>query len=108
MGRPWQNRLPRGRTGRVRPVRLLGGRNVTGVADIGSTAATGPGRTVTLLHSDFEDGPRLWAACPDAMSESAGIHREIVARAVARHGGTWPADQREAGAAVASFTLAAD
>ncbi|MFL5909635.1 MAG: LuxR C-terminal-related transcriptional regulator [Gaiellaceae bacterium] len=81
---------------------------MAGVADIGSTAATGHARTVTLLHSDFEDGPRLWAASPDAMSESAGMHREIVADAVSRHGGAWPADQREAGAVVASFPLPAD
>ena len=63
---------------------------------------------MTLLHTDFEDGPRLWAASPDAMSEAAGTHREIVAAAVSRHGGAWPDDQREAGAAVASFSLPAD
>src|SRR5438067_491189 len=63
---------------------------------------------MTLVHTDFEDAPRLWAAIPDAMAEAAGVHREIVAAAVARHGGDWPADQYEAGAVVASFPLPAD
>jgi predicted ATPase/DNA-binding CsgD family transcriptional regulator len=65
-------------------------------------------RTATLLHTDFEDAARLWAAAPDAMADAAGVHREIVADAVSRHGGEWPADQREAGAVLAAFPRAAD
>jgi len=62
---------------------------------------------VTFLLTDVESSTRLWRTQPEA----AGImarHAQLIASAVARHGGVQPVEQGEGDSTVAAFALARD
>src|SRR5262245_10572015 len=66
-----------------------------------------PTGVVTFLLTDVEASTRLWRESPEA---AAAMTRqaEIIAAAVARHGGVQPLEQGEGDSTVSSFARASD
>ncbi|MGZ6564447.1 MAG: helix-turn-helix transcriptional regulator [Solirubrobacteraceae bacterium] len=67
-----------------------------------------PAGTVTFLLTDIEASTRLWEASPAAMAEAVPLHYEILADAIARHGGARPVEQGEGDSVTAAFARASD
>jgi class 3 adenylate cyclase len=65
-----------------------------------------PSGTVTFLLTDVEASTRAWEA--DAAGTAAAIarHEEILAAAIAAHGGFFPVEQGEGDSVVAAFSRA--
>jgi len=55
-----------------------------------------PSGVVTFVMTDIEGSTRMWQAAPEAMPEAIRRHNEIIAAAVAAHGG-WTLQERGEG-----------
>jgi predicted ATPase/class 3 adenylate cyclase/DNA-binding CsgD family transcriptional regulator len=68
-----------------------------------------PTGTVTFLLTDVESSTRLWSSeDDDAMRRAIGRHYELLAEAVAAHGGIRPQEQGEGDSIVAAFARPSD
>jgi predicted ATPase/class 3 adenylate cyclase/DNA-binding CsgD family transcriptional regulator len=67
-----------------------------------------PSGTVTFLLTDVEASTQAWEADPLAASAAVLRQEEIIAEAVARHGGFRPVEQGEGDSIVAAFARASD
>jgi class 3 adenylate cyclase len=67
-----------------------------------------PSGIVTFLLTDVEGSTQLHEQRADAMVAAMRRHQEIVAAAVAEHGGLRPEEQREGDSAVAAFVRPGD
>ena len=67
-----------------------------------------PGGTVTFLLTDVEGSTRMWQQNPTAVGAAMARHEEIVAEAIAKHGGGRPVDQGEGDSALVAFGRARD
>src|SRR5918992_1068214 len=67
-----------------------------------------PTGTVTFLLTDIEGSTERWEKDPDAMAAAMARHDEILAGAIAAHGGTQPIEQGEGDSVVAAFARATD
>lgn len=72
---------------------------------VGELLLTG---TVTLLLADIEGSTRLWHTQPTQMAGAIALLDQIVAEAVAAHGGVRPVEQGEGDSFVVAFGRAAD
>ncbi|HTZ88396.1 MAG TPA: LuxR C-terminal-related transcriptional regulator [Solirubrobacteraceae bacterium] len=84
------------------------GGGLDGVAENSERTFALPAGTVTFLLTDIEGSTRLWEAHPTEMAHAVPAHYELLAEAVARHGGVRPVEQGEGDSVVAAFSRASD
>jgi predicted ATPase/class 3 adenylate cyclase/DNA-binding CsgD family transcriptional regulator len=67
-----------------------------------------PTGTVTFLLTDVEGSTKAWEATPQAMATAIARHYDLLAEAIAGHGGVRPVEQGEGDSVVGAFSRASD
>jgi predicted ATPase/class 3 adenylate cyclase/DNA-binding CsgD family transcriptional regulator len=73
-----------------------------------TTSFSLPAGTVTFLLTDLEGSTRLWEEHGERMGAAVRAHYDVLADAVARHGGVRPVEQGEGDSVLAAFSRASD